>query len=188
MTEPQGHQEGRDAGQPFPTIKVVFEDSVVESTSSSARRWWRMLRLPLLFLLLIAGVWVAEAMGVRLFERTKGLADWAGPIAPFCIPLVATVAAWVAYRSYKQRRDADNRAEWWRQVVMVLNVARDEDVEVQTGGLALLSRLGKIKGESPIEGVQPHDIEILADLVNIFDVDANGAGGPQSSSQPGNHD
>lgn len=188
MTEPQGHQKDREAEQPFSTIQVVFKDSVVDSAPSSMLRWWRMLRLPLLFLLLIAGIWVAEAMGARLFERTKGLADWAEPIAPFCIPVVATVAAWVAHRSYKQRRDADNRAEWWRQVTMTLDVIRDKDERVQTGGITLLRRLGGVEGESTIEGVPPRDIRILRELVNIFDVDADPTERRQPPSQPRNPD
>ena len=48
-------------------------------------------------------------------------------LGPFLVFLSALVAAIVAWRAYRQRKEADERAEWWRRTQLAIDYASDED-------------------------------------------------------------
>ena len=62
-------------------------------------------------------------------------------LGPFLVFLSALVAAIVAWRAYRQRKEADERAEWWRRTQWAIDYASDEDAGKAGIGLEALSRL-----------------------------------------------
>lgn len=69
---------------------------------------------------------------------------WAAPLAPFSTAFVAIIAGIIAWETYKHRRIADNRAEWWRRTQYAIDlVTADDDRIGRNTGLALLALLAK---------------------------------------------
>lgn len=63
-------------------------------------------------------------------------------VARMLLPLVAIGAAGVAYLSYRQRRLADNKAEWWRRVSRAIELCATSDDQVgRNTGLTLMNHL-----------------------------------------------
>lgn len=64
--------------------------------------------------------------------------------ARILLPVVAVTAAVVAYLSYRQRRLADNRSEWWRRVASAIELcATAEDKIGRNTGMTLMNHLLK---------------------------------------------
>lgn len=61
-----------------------------------------------------------------------------GPLLTFA---AALIAAKIAHRAYRQRKEADERAEWWRRVQWALEYASDPDAEKVRIGLRALNHL-----------------------------------------------
>lgn len=108
----------------------------------------------------------AAPLGVLLVGLGGGIVASFGTV-------VATVGAYVAYRSYRQRQYADNRAEWWRRVQFAISASASErELEARIGDelltlfaldetaakeeqRLLLSVLRALRGESPQGGDEP---------------------------------
>lgn len=71
---------------------------------------------------------------------TLGVISTAGPLFTL---LAALIAGGIAIMAYKQRKRADNQAEWWRRAQWALDHAADEDVEKGRIGLRALEYLLK---------------------------------------------
>lgn len=65
-------------------------------------------------------------------------------VGPVGLLLVGLVGSGVAYSSYRQRRHADRRAEWWRRVQFAVEMALSDDPETSRVGAELLGALGTI--------------------------------------------
>jgi hypothetical protein len=81
--------------------------------------------------------------------------------ARMVLPIVAVVAAVVGYLSYRQRRLADNRAEWWRRVSRAIELcATAEDQIGRNTGMTLMNHL--LTDPTTTQG----DAEMLAEVVD----------------------
>lgn len=112
----------------------------------SPRKLWRLVRKPMVWFPLVAiiiiGIWAAQIWGADPVGRTRGLAEWAEPFAPFSTAVVAAVAGVIAWVSHRHRRISDNRAEWWRRVQYAIDLVRIETDKIgRRTGQALLGRL-----------------------------------------------
>lgn len=82
-------------------------------------------------------------------------------VARMLLPLVAIVAAGVAYLSYRQRRLADNKAEWWRRVSKAIELcATAEDQVGRNTGMTLMNHL--LTDPTTVQ----EDAAMLADVVD----------------------
>lgn len=86
--------------------------------------------------------------------------------APLGLMAIGLLGAIVAYISYRQRRRADVRAEWWRRVQFAIEMACSDDAETSRIGTELLAALGK-QGEAT-----PNDMRLLAEILRIIRGDA----------------
>lgn len=65
-----------------------------------------------------------------------------GALIAMCVPFVAAGGAAVAWFSYRQRRIADNRAEWWRRASYALDLTKTLEPELgRNTGMELLTAL-----------------------------------------------
>lgn len=81
--------------------------------------------------------WVRDAGNVALEWFA-----WAKPIAPFSTAIVATAAGLIALVSYRQRRLADDRAEWWRRAQYALDLIMVDSEQLgRKPGMKLLDHL-----------------------------------------------
>lgn len=63
-------------------------------------------------------------------------------IARMLLPLVAISAATVAFLSYRQRRLADNKAEWWRRVSRAIELCATAEEQIgRNTGMTLMNHL-----------------------------------------------
>lgn len=77
---------------------------------------------------------------------------------PFLLFLSALIAAIIAWRAYRQRKEADERAEWWRRAQWAIDCAIDRDEERAIVGLEALTLLAA----SPLASAE--DRELLETL------------------------
>lgn len=115
---------------------------------------------------LIAG-WTHNAVGL-----VRELLTLAEPFAPYSTALVALVAGLIAWISYRHRRIADNRAEWWRRAQYAIDLTCTDDDKIgRNTGMRLLNHL--LKDRSATQA----DAELLEDTVDalVDEVVARGA-------------
>ena len=73
-------------------------------------------------------------------------AEWwqiVAALSPFAVLLAAIIAAIVGFRQIKQKREADNRAEWWRRTQWALDAVYSGDKKRGTVGLKVLTVLAE---------------------------------------------
>jgi hypothetical protein len=95
----------------------------------------------------------ADLPGWLEIMRAVGLAF--GPLLVFGSAVIAAVIAW---RAYRQRKEADERAEWWRRTQWAIDYAVDEEEEKAEIGVEALDLLGV----SPLASAE--DRELLETL------------------------
>ncbi|MDN5685821.1 MAG: hypothetical protein L0G94_03940 [Brachybacterium sp.] len=79
------------------------------------------------------------------------------------LPIVACLAAIVGWKSYHQRRLADNRAEWWRRVSNAIDLcATDDDRIGRNTGMTLMNHL--LTDPTATQA----DAKMLEDVVNTL--------------------
>lgn len=84
-------------------------------------------------------------------------------IARMLLPFVGVGAAVVAFLSYRQRRLADNKAEWWRRVSRAIELcATAEDQIGRNTGMTLMNYL--LTDPTTTQ----EDAEMLADVVDTL--------------------
>lgn len=74
----------------------------------------------------------------------SGTAEWWQIVAafgPIAVILGAVAAAFIGWRTLKQKAIADDRAEWWKRTQWALDRALDEDQNTKALGLATLEVL-----------------------------------------------
>lgn len=82
-------------------------------------------------------------------EVVRALGVGLGPVLLFLSALIAAIIAWKTYRqrtaadalSYRQRKEADEREEWWRRTQWAIDYASEEHEEKAAIGLAALDLL-----------------------------------------------
>lgn len=82
-------------------------------------------------------------------EVVRALGAGLGPVLLFLTALIAAIIGWKTYRqrktaddlSYRQRKEADEREEWWRRTQWAIDYAADEHEERAAIGLAALDML-----------------------------------------------
>lgn len=95
-------------------------------------------------------------------------------VGPVGLLLVGLVGSGVAYSSYRQRRHADMRAEWWRRVQFAIEMALSDDPETSRVGAELLGVLGTI------DEATAKDTRLLKQILRIIrdeeDIENAGSG------------
>ncbi|MDQ0822463.1 hypothetical protein QFZ79_000200 [Arthrobacter sp. V4I6] len=87
---------------------------------------------------------------IEVFVHT-GPGEWwqiLAALGPLAVLLGAVVAAYVGWRTLKQKAEADNRAEWWKRTQWALDAVYSGDKKRGTIGLKVL----KVLGESELAG------------------------------------
>lgn len=85
----------------------------------------------------------------------------ARPFAPYSTAAIAAIAGVIAWFSYRHRRIAHNRAEWWRRAQYAIDLVCTEDDKVgRNTGMRLLTHL--LKDPSSTQS----DAELLEDTVD----------------------
>lgn len=90
-----------------------------------------------------------EAQLPMWLEVVRALGGGLGPVLLFLTALTAAAIAWKTYSqrkvaddlSYQQRKEADEREEWWRRTQWAIDYAADEHEEKAAIGLAALDML-----------------------------------------------
>lgn len=75
-----------------------------------------------------------------------GPAEWwqiAAALGPLAVLLAASIAAFVAWKSLKQKSLADDRSEWWQRTQWALDAVYSGDRKFGTAGLKVLQVLGE---------------------------------------------
>ncbi|MFF2319058.1 hypothetical protein ACFVTE_22650 [Arthrobacter sp. NPDC058097] len=67
--------------------------------------------------------------------------DWLRYAAAFAPLLAAVIAAWIAWRTLTQRREADRRDQWWKRTQWAIDLAMDRDFSRAVVGLVALKHL-----------------------------------------------
>jgi hypothetical protein len=67
--------------------------------------------------------------------------DWLRYAAAFAPLLAAIIAAWIAWRTLAQRREADRRDQWWQRTQWAIDLAMDRDFSRAVVGLVALKHL-----------------------------------------------
>jgi hypothetical protein len=67
--------------------------------------------------------------------------DWLRYAAAFAPLLAAVIAAWIAWRTLAQRRQADRRDQWWKRTQWAIDLAMDRDFSRAVVGLVALKHL-----------------------------------------------
>jgi hypothetical protein len=67
--------------------------------------------------------------------------DWLRYAVAFAPLLAAVIAAWIAWRTLAQRREADRRDEWWKRTQWAIDLAMDRDFSRAVVGLVALKHL-----------------------------------------------
>lgn len=112
-----------------------------------------------------------------------GPAEWwevLGALGPLAVLLGAVLAARISWGTLRQRtaadalalaqkREADNRAEWWKRTQWALDHVLDEDPDARALGLAALAVLARS------ELARPEELELLD--IAWQAVDGNAVGG-----------
>lgn len=79
------------------------------------------------------------------------------------LPLVAVGAAIIGWKSYHQRRLADNRAEWWRRVSNAIELCATADDQIgRNTGMTLMNHL--LRDPTATQD----DAEMLEEVVNTL--------------------
>lgn len=114
------------------------QTNFIPEYSSGRSRWHTALWLA-------AVVTVIVLVGLVVWGLIDGwlrcLAIWARPFAPFSTAAIALVASVIALLSYRQRRHADNRAEWWRRVQAAIDLLTEDEKIGRRSGLVLMGHL-----------------------------------------------
>lgn len=102
--------------------------------------------------------------GVPVWLQTAlALAQVASALVAVLVPIVAVIGAVVAFLSYRQRRLADNRAEWWSRASLALELSRTrEPLLGRNTGMQMLTSL--LSDES----VGQADRELLRDATDAL--------------------
>lgn len=66
-----------------------------------------------------------------------------GALSPFAVLLAAIIAAIIGLRQIKQKRESDNRAEWWKRTQWALDAVHSGDDKRGTVGLKVLTVLAE---------------------------------------------
>lgn len=90
---------------------------------------------------------------IDVFVHTDPVPLWLS-LAPYAPLAAALIAAWIAWRTLKQRSTADNRSEWWR-AQWALDASMSADPKRREMGQQAINRLG----QSPLAG--PDDLDFL---------------------------
>lgn len=88
----------------------------------------------------------------------SGPADWwqiLAALGPLAVLIGAGIAAYVGWRTLKQKAAADDRAEWWRRTQWALDAVYSGDARRGTVGLKVL----KVLAESDLAG--PGELAVL---------------------------
>jgi hypothetical protein len=72
-------------------------------------------------------------------------------LSPFAVLIGAVVAGIIGFRQIKQKREADNRAEWWKRTQWALDAVYSGDPRRGTVGLKVLTVLAESKLAGPGE-------------------------------------
>ncbi|MFC9350268.1 hypothetical protein [Arthrobacter sp. NPDC057013] len=67
--------------------------------------------------------------------------DWLRYAVAFAPLLAAVIAAWIAWRTLAQRREADRRDQWWKRTQWAIDLAMDRDSSRAVVGLVALKHL-----------------------------------------------
>jgi hypothetical protein len=67
--------------------------------------------------------------------------DWLRYAVAFAPLLAAIIAAWIAWRTLAQRREADRRDQWWKRTQWAIDLAMDRDFSRAVVGLVALKHL-----------------------------------------------
>lgn len=87
--------------------------------------------------------------------------QWVEACTRALLPVIALLAAFVAYKSYRQRRVADNRSEWWRRVSDAIELCTTSEEQVgRNTGMALMTHLLKDTTATQV------DAKMLGDVVD----------------------
>lgn len=88
----------------------------------------------------------------------SGPAEWwqiVAALGPVAVLIGALVAAFIGWRTLRQKAEADNRAEWWKRTQWALDAVYSGDKKLATVGLKVLGVLG----ESGLAG--PGELAVL---------------------------
>jgi hypothetical protein len=97
-----------------------------------------------------------------------------GVVGPCLTFIGAAIAATVAYRAYQQRKEDDQRAEWWRRTQWALDYAADDDTGRGRIGLSALNYLSE--SELATDSDRDFMAEVLEDLIEVVvarDIESN---------------
>ncbi|TQJ36744.1 hypothetical protein [Arthrobacter sp. SLBN-122] len=74
-------------------------------------------------------------------------------LSPFAVLIGAVVAGIIGFRQIKQKREADNRAEWWKRTQWALDAVYSGDPKRGTVGLKVLTVLAEsgLAGEGELD-------------------------------------
>lgn len=83
-------------------------------------------------------------------------AEWwqvVGALSPFAVLVAAVIAAFVGFNQIQQKREADNRAEWWKRTQWALDAVYSGDDRRGTVGLKVLTVLAgsKLAGQGELD-------------------------------------
>jgi hypothetical protein len=92
------------------------------------------------------------ASPVDVFVHNAPAADWQ-VWAAFAPVIAAIIAAVIAYFTLRQRRRADNRAEWWRRTQWALDASMSDQPKRAEMGQQAINLLGRSKLATPEDGV-----------------------------------
>lgn len=112
-------------------------------------------------------------------------APWWQTLAPYAPLLAALIAAWIAWRTLKERSRADNQSEWWRRAQWAIDASLSTDPDHAEMGQKAIEVLGRSKLATDEE------LELLkvatADPLEVFEEEAAlgvAAAGPTAVDEP----
>jgi hypothetical protein len=114
---------------------------------------------------------VAPAAAPRRAIAEEQWWDIVGSLGPVATLLAASVAALLAWRTLAQRRQADQRSQWWARTQWALDAAMSEDPARREVGLGVLELLASsdLAGDEEVEIISIAWAGPLADRWHVDD-------------------
>lgn len=82
-------------------------------------------------------------------------------LTPVGAVLLTATAAFIAFKTYQQRKRADDRAEWWRRVQFTVGLMLSNDSAERDAGMELMNHLWGIPD------ADPGDLEMIRNVARV---------------------
>jgi hypothetical protein len=109
-----------------------------------------------------------------------------GALSPFAVLAAAIIAAIVGFRQIKQKREADNRAEWWKRTQWALDAAYSGDDRRRAIGLKVLTVLAgsDLAGSGELDVLEAASEDPLDEAARDIKATVEGIGSEEGFGHP----